>query len=116
MKYLFYSLFLLFASCVTAQKVKKQKWVQLFNGKDLKDWRIKIRGYPLNENFGNTFRVVDGKIQVGYEGYGDDFGERFGHMFYKIPYSYYIIAVEYRFIGDQAPKGPDWAFRNSGIM
>jgi len=109
-------IFLFFSLVASAQKNKKQKWIQLFNGKDLKDWRIKIRGYPLNDNFGNTYRVKDGKIQVGYENYGDDFGERFGHMFYKTPYSYYIIAVEYRFIGDQAPKGPDWAFRNSGIM
>ncbi len=116
MKYLIFSIFILLSSCLAAQKSKKQKWVQLFNGKDLKDWRVKIRGYPLNENFGNTFRVKDGKIQVGYEGYGDDFAERFGHMFYKSPYSYYIIAVEYRFIGEQAPKGPGWAIRNSGIM
>jgi hypothetical protein len=27
-----------------------------------------------------------------------------------------VIAVEYRFVGEQAKDGPDWAFRNSGIM
>src|SRR4030095_1429432 len=116
MKYLLLLLSLFLTVTLSAQKNKKQKWVQLFNGKDLTDWRIKIRGYPLNENFGNTFRVEDGKIKVTYDGYGDDFKERFGHMFYKIPYSYYIIAVEYRFVGEQAPKGPGWAWRNSGIM
>jgi 3-keto-disaccharide hydrolase len=116
MKQVLLCILLLTSLVASAQKNKKQKWVQLFNGKDLTDWRIKIRGYPLNENFGNTFRVEDGKIKVSYDGYGDDFKERFGHIFYKVPFSYYLIAVEYRFVGEQAPKGPDWAWRNSGIM
>lgn len=55
------------------------KWKPLFNGKNLKGWDLKIRGYALNENFGNTFRVVDGKLQVGYEAY-TDFNEQFGHI------------------------------------
>jgi len=93
----------------------KKDWIQLFNGKNLKGWSPKITGYALNDNFGNTFRVKDGLLQVRYEGY-DEFKERFGHLFYKNPYSYYIIAAEYRFVGDQANKGPGWATRNSGIM
>lgn len=94
----------------------KEDWIQLFNGKDLKDWRIKINGYDLNDNFANTFRVKNGLMQVGYEGYGGKFNDRFGHIFYKDKYSHYIIAVEYRFTGEQAKGGPAWAFRNSGIM
>jgi hypothetical protein len=35
----------------------KKEWIQLFNGKDLKDWAPKITGYDLNDNFGNTFRA-----------------------------------------------------------
>ena len=93
----------------------KKEWQQLFNGKDLKDWQPKIRGYALNDNFGNTFRVANGMMQVGYEKY-DQYNERFGHIFYKEPFSYYIIAVEYRFVGEQCPGGPGWATRNSGIM
>ena len=93
----------------------KKEWQQLFNGKDLKDWMPKIRGYALNDNFGNTFRVENGMMKVGYEKY-DEFKERFGHIFYKEPFSYYIIAVEYRFVGDQCKGGPNWATRNSGIM
>jgi hypothetical protein len=115
MKYFIILILAVILSSCIAQKNRGQQWIQLFNGKDLNDWRIKIRGYPLNENFGNTYHVEDGKIKVSYEQYGD-FEERFGHMFYKVPYSYYIVAVEYRFIGDQATKGPAWAFRNSGIM
>lgn len=91
------------------------EWRQLFNGRDLDGWQIKIRGYELGNNFGNTFRVNDGVIQVGYEGY-DDFQERFGHLFFEQPFSSYDLRVEYRFVGEQAPNGPGWAFRNSGIM
>ena len=111
---------LIFSSAVTAQKKPKndpnqKEWQQLFNGKDLNDWMPKIRGYELNDNFGNTFRVANGMMQVGYEKY-DKFNERFGHIFYKEKFSYYIIAVEYRFFGPQANEGPNWATRNSGIM
>lgn len=93
----------------------KKEWLQLFNGKNLKGWSPKITGYALNDNFANTFRVRDGLLQVRYDGY-DEFKQRFGHLFYKNPYSYYMIAVEYRFVGDQAKNGPGWATRNSGIM
>ena len=93
----------------------KQEWIQLFNGKDLKDWAVKINGYDLNDNFGDTFRVENGILKVVYDKY-DKFNSRFGHMFYRRPFSHYIIAVEYRFTGNQVPDAPDWAFRNSGIM
>ncbi len=108
--------FFLFAAQFSfAQSKLHGKWKPIFNGKDLKNWDIKITGHPLNDNFANTFRVVDGKLQVGYEGY-TDFKEQFGHIFYKKPFSHYIVAAEYRFIGKQAPNGPDWAYKNSGIM
>lgn len=92
-----------------------QKWMPLFNGKNLEGWTVKIRGYEPGDNFGNTFRVEDGVLKVGYEQY-DEFAEKFGHLFYNTPFSNYIIRVEYRFTGEQAPGGPGWAFRNSGIM
>ncbi|MFN0087790.1 MAG: DUF1080 domain-containing protein [Blastocatellia bacterium] len=102
-----------------AQKTKndpdKREWIQLFNGKDLKDWAVKINGYELNDNFGNTFRVENGMMKVGYEKY-DKYNDRFGHIFHRRKFSHYLIAVEYRFVGDQCPGGPGWATRNSGIM
>jgi len=94
---------------------KNMKWKQLFNEKDLNDWQIKIRHHELNENYANTFRVNEGQIQVRYDEY-DAFNEQFGHLFYKEPYSSYLIGVEYRFVGDQVKGGPGWAYRNSGIM
>ena len=51
-------------------------WIQLFNGKDLTDWTPKIRGYELGDNYGNTFRVEDGVMEVGYDKY-DKFDEKF---------------------------------------
>jgi hypothetical protein len=90
-------------------------WVQLFNGNDIADWTPKISGYPTGENFANTFRVEDGKLKVMYDGYSA-FDQRFGHLFYKDKFGYYLLGVEYRFVGEQVEGGPGWAIRNSGAM
>ena len=90
-------------------------WIQAFNGKNLDGWVVKITGYPLGENFGNTFRVEDGLLKVSYDQY-PEFGGKFGHIFYRTKFSHYIVAAEYRFVGEQAKGGPSWAFRNNGIM
>jgi hypothetical protein len=92
-----------------------EKWIQLFNGKDLTGWTPKIRYHELGDNFGDTFRVENGVLKVSYDKY-DQFGEKFGHLFYKDTFSHYRIRVEYRFVGEQCPGGPGWATRNSGIM
>ncbi|MEI7575662.1 MAG: DUF1080 domain-containing protein [Armatimonadota bacterium] len=93
-----------------------EKWIKLFNERNLAGWKPKITGYKYGENFGNTFRVKDKAIQVGYEAYADGFNGRFGHLFYKTPFSNYILKLEYRFTGDQCKGGPGWAYRNSGVM
>ena len=91
------------------------EWKPMFNGKDLEGWTPKIRGFKLGENFGNTFRVEDGLLKVRYDAY-EKFDERFGHLFFEGTYSHYKMRLEYRFVGDQVPGGPDWAIRNSGVM
>ncbi|MFP4291961.1 MAG: DUF1080 domain-containing protein [Cyclobacteriaceae bacterium] len=91
------------------------EWIQLFNGQDLSGWLPKIRGHELGENYANTFRVEDSLLKVRYDGY-DDFAQQYGHLFYEQPFSYYKLRVEYRFTGEQAPKGEGWAWRNSGLM
>ena len=56
-------LILITIGCQTSRKKNTlDDWVQLFNGKDIIDWSAKITGYPLNNNYGNTFRVEDGKL------------------------------------------------------
>jgi len=91
------------------------EWTALFNGRDLSGWTPKITGQPLGSDSAGTFRVEDGLLTVGYEGY-DDFGNQFGHLFYDEPLSRYRLRVEYRFIGEQATGGQGWAFKNSGLM
>jgi hypothetical protein len=107
--------FVIILSACAGHNSGSNEWIQLFNGKDLSGWDIKIRGYELNENFGNTFRVEDGLLKVRYDQY-EKFENRFAHLFHKEEFSHYIIRVEYRFVGEQCPGGPGWAFRNSGIM
>ena len=104
----------IFAFCTN--KKDKITWTQLFNGKDLKNWDVKIAGYPLNDNFGNTFRVEDGLLKVSYDGYNDSLKDRYGHIFFKKKFSAYLVAVEYRFYGKQVADGPGWAYLNNGIM
>ena len=108
-------LLLLLLPYMATMAQEKRKWKQLFNGKNLDGWIVKIKGHDLNDNFGNTFRVVDGKMVVSYDQY-DSFREQYGHIFYKKPYAYYLLAVEYRFVGKQAKGGQAWAYKNSGIM
>lgn len=102
-----------FSGC--KEKKEEIQAIELFNGKDINNWTPKIRNYPVGENYGNTFRVEDGLLKVRYDQY-DDFNFRYGHLAYNTPYSYYILRVEYRFVGEQAKGGEGWAWRNSGAM
>jgi len=93
------------------------KWIALFNGQNLDGWIPKIRYHPIGEDFGNTFRVEDGLLKVGYDPQAyPEFKETFGHLFFEKPYTHYRLRAEYRFVGDQVKGGPGWAFRNSGLM
>jgi hypothetical protein len=96
----------------------RKDWIQLFDGRDLSGWDIKFKGHPLNENYNDTFRVEDGLLKVRYDKWAGFNGE-FGHIFTRRPFSHYIVAAEYRFVGNQVTgAGPRnaWAIRNNGIM
>ncbi len=54
-------------------------------------------------------------MKVRFEGF-EKFNNEFGHIFYSEPFSHYKLRIEYRFVGEQVPGGPAWAFRNSGVM
>src|SRR5688572_30117332 len=103
MKYRLAVLLVFFYLQLNAQDTRK--WKQLFNGKNLKDWTVKIKGHDVNDNSQQTFVVKDGVIRVDYSNYST-FNDQFGHMFYKQPYSYYLLAIEYRFVGQQVSGGP----------
>lgn len=106
---------LLAPALAAAGDAETKEWIPLFDGKSLDGWVPKITGYEAGVNFGDTFRVENGVLKVSYDRY-ETFANRFGHLFYKTPFSHYVLAVEYRFTGEQAKDGPDWAFRNSGAM
>ena len=94
----------------------RKDWIQLFNGKNLDGWVPKITGYPLGENYADTFRVANGMLQASYDKYAA-FDDKFGHLFYeRQKFSHYILVAEYRFVGEQVAGGPAWAIRNNGLM
>jgi hypothetical protein len=97
------------------QAAGDEKWIQLFNGKDLNDWQIKFKGEELGVNYNNTFRVEDGLLRVSYENW-PEWNGKFGHIFYKGEFSHYRLRAEYRFVGEQVKGGPGWAYRNNGLM
>lgn len=106
---------LIVALLICAPVVAQNQWQPLFNGTDLSGWQPKIRGYAFGEDPADTFRVEDGLLTVSYASY-QDFDNQFGHLFYESPYSQYRLRLEYRFIGEQAPGAPAWAYKNSGVM
>ncbi len=97
------------------QKKDKKEWRPLFNGKDINNWVAKINHHETGENYGNTFRVEDGIIKVRYDQY-DKFNEQFGHLYYKIPYSFYHLKFEYRITGEWRKDAPGYTIKNSGVM
>jgi len=120
--FIFSLLTVLFLNCQKKATVAKdpvaeipEEWIQLFNGKDLDDWIVKINGHALHDNIHNTFSVEDGVLKVSYDGY-EKFGESYGHIFFKKPFSNYRLKLQYRFVGEQVPDGQAWATKNSGVM
>ncbi len=108
---------LFFLSCSSSKTgVQKEtaQWVNLFNGKDLTGWKPKIAGYPLGENFGNTFRVDSGILSTRYDQYGN-FNDRFGAIYYMKKFKNFRLAVDYRFTGELTAGAPTWGFRDGGI-
>jgi hypothetical protein len=102
-------------AALSCTKAPETEWIELFNGQDLSGWTPKITGYPLGEDPLGTFKVQNGLLTVGYENY-EKFEGRFGHLFYEEPFNRYQLRVEYRFVGNQLPDAPAWAFKNSGVM
>ncbi len=91
-------------------------WIELFNGKNLDGWIAKFAKHDVGDNFANTFRVSNGMILARYDGYGGNYNAQFGHLYFERPFSYYLVSVEYRFVGELYPGAPSYTLRNSGIM
>lgn len=93
-----------------------EDWKPLFNNENLEGWTTKIYHYEVGDNHGDTFRVEDSIIQVRYDKYEGSFNERFGHLYYDTPYSYFHLSLEYRFVGEAHEGTPSYAIENSGLM
>ena len=106
---------ILIYSCSKISDSNIENWEVIFNGKDLKDWKIKFANQNLNVNYKNTFQIRDSVLKVVYDNY-DSFDNNYAQIYYKKPYSYYKLKFEYRFTGNQTKGGAGWAKRNSGIM
>lgn len=105
----------LFLAATAQNKPPGGDWIRLFNGKDINDWIVKIHHHETGDNFGNTFRVEDGLLKVRYDQY-EKFEDRFGHLYYHVPFSYYHLVVEYRFTGEWREDAPAYTVLNSGVM
>lgn len=118
LSFVFLILPFVFQACQSSPKKQDpgtEIWESLFNGKDLSGWDIKISGFPLNENYKDTFVAEDSMIRIRYDAY-ETFDDAFGHMYYEQPFSYYKLRFDYRFTGEQLAGGASWNVRNSGIM
>jgi len=114
---LFFLVLLISVSPLFAQdNFQKGDWKDLFNGKDINDWIVKIHHHDVGVNYANTFRVEGDMIRASYDKYGETFDDQFGHLYYKQPYSYFKLQMEYRFVGELYPGAPSFTVMNSGVM
>ncbi len=92
-------------------------WLTLFNGRNLKNWNVKIHHHDYNVNVGKTFRVnrKQKMIEVSYDQYGK-FNDQFGHLYYEKPFSHFHLSMEYRFKGEVQEGSPSYVVLNSGVM
>lgn len=98
-----------------AEDEGERDWISLFNGKDLSGWTPKITSFTCGENALDTFQVEDGILKVSYDAY-EKFDKRYGHLYTNIPYSHYLLRMEYRFTGKMMADAPHYVNLNSGVM
>lgn len=96
------ALFAGISSDLNAQKGKKEKsqkpkagTVQLFNGKDLKNWDFYLK--DASKTPAQVFTVKDGVIHIT--------GDPFGYMRSKGEYSNYVLHVEWRYPAELSNSG-----------
>jgi hypothetical protein len=99
----------------SAGQADREEWTPIFNGRNLDGWVVKVARHELGDNYGDTFRVKDGVLQVSYDKY-QEFGGRFAHVYYREKLSHYRLALEYRFVGAMMKDAPDYVRLNSGVM
>ncbi len=84
-------------------------WQVIFNGRDLDGWVVKLAHHELGDNYADSTSRRSALTTPSFASCTDkygDFGARFGHLFYKQKLSHYVLALEYRFVGEQVKGGP----------
>ena len=100
---------------LAAHAEERTGWIDLFNGRDLAGWTPKITGHACGRNALDTFRVEGGILKVSYDRY-KKFDKQYGHLYTNIPYSRYLLRMEYRFTGEMLADAPGYVNLNSGVM
>ncbi|MRI01133.1 DUF1080 domain-containing protein [Kriegella sp. EG-1] len=113
---IFVILFANFRGFSQNEEINKGEWVAMFNGENLNGWTTKIQHYDVGVNYGDTFRAEDNMIKVRYDKYEGDFNDRYGHLYFDQPYSYFHLALEYRIVGELHPGSASYTIKNSGLM
>ena len=103
------------ASC-TAMPQGGEDWQPLFDGKTLTGWTPKIRGFPLGENYRDTFRVRDGAIVVELRQVRPVRRTLRPPVLQDAIHGPYRLRFEYRFLNAHPADTPAWAIANSGVM
>jgi hypothetical protein len=101
-------------------------WVQMLRKGDtnLSDWIPKIQGHAVGENPYNSFaygETSDGQprlIVTDTVNLSSSYG--YGHLFYKTPFSHYLLRAQYHFPSRQSYachcNSGDWTVQNNGLM
>ncbi len=103
------------STCRSQNTNVEEGWTQLFNGRDLTGWTVKVHHHDAGENFGDTFRVRDSVIEVRYDQY-QVFNDQFAHLYYDKPFNKFHLKVDYQFVGKMMADAPSYVEFNSGVM
>jgi len=114
---------LIFSTIRSFSGPNDSNWVQLLRAGDtaLSDWNIKIQNQPLGVNAKGSFKYAVSKDTheprlevIDTMGFGGDYG--FGHIFYKTPYSNYLLRAKFHFPTRDSYGGQGWTTQNNGLM
>ena len=124
---------ILFSVCIASVfAAEDSAWVQLFRPDDvnLSDWTPKFQNQAAGVNQNNVFRYAAKGSDSASPGAGprlevvmthpwNDGSSTFGHLFYKTPFSYYLLRAQFHFtdtVSHFMPTQAHWTIQNNGLM
>lgn len=126
MKKFFFSFsFVALTAAISFAGPNDSDWIQLLRKGDtaLSDWRSKVQGFDLGQNPNRSFTyaeasdgsprlIVTDTVTYNATTYG------YGHLFYKTPFSDYIVRAQFHFPSKTsfASGQGTWTIQNNGLM